>query len=226
MPNRDSLLIKPARRRFYRPFARFIVLLSAVFSILCVYLASGPDRDLHFSREIPSQLEPARIDRNFSAMTRWPQWFFSLSEVQVLNSENVADKTLPQVLKPGETLQLDIDPHKGKSKRFQIRAEVTKYSPGQSLSLKILQDSSHRLTRLFDQIEWTLEIKPHGHGSLLRGTATAHTSHWRSRLLGYFAEKIIMNQIFYPDLIKLSELRQPFSDLSPRVVPGSGSMSD
>ncbi len=72
------------------------------------------------------------------------------------------------------------------------------------------------LIRLFDHLEWRLDFfpSPQGkEGGVIHASAIAHTRHWRSRFFGRIAEKIVMNQIFYPDLVKLAELKQPFSDL-------------
>ncbi len=178
-----------------------------------VYTAShGPDQMLHLSRTIPTELSPERLTRNISATSRWPQWFYSLSEVT-------------GELKKGSVLLLKIDPQKGLHKKFELKARVEEYEENDQkhiLQLKIIQDSSERLTRLFDDLDWKIEILPHGTGSLIQGTVTAHTCHWKSRLFGQFAEKILLNQIFYPNLIQLSELRQPFSlDPAPHLPPSS-----
>ena len=105
-----------------------------------------------------------------------------------------------------------MDPGKALRKKFDLTVQVLEYKRGRFLHLKVLSDSSGRLTQVFDRIEWTVEIqpKPNG-GSLIRGTAVAHTCHWRSRLFGKLTERIVMNQVFYPNLMKLSELKQPFS---------------
>lgn len=167
-------------------------------------IACGPNQELHFTREVKSKLDPTRLDRNLSSTTRWPQWFYSLSEVQSPGAP------LPKVEK-GSILELQMDPKKGQSKKFKLTAEVTEYRPGELIQLKILDDSTGKLTRLFDTLEWKVEFLPNDQGSLIRGTAKAHTRHWRSRFFGRIAERILMNQVFYPNLIKLSELRQPFS---------------
>jgi hypothetical protein len=126
-------------------------------------------------------------------------------------------------LQTGDILTLKIDPHKGKRKQFQLTAQVLNYVPDRLVSLKITQDSSGRLTQLFDEVEWKIEIMPQSQDasrSIIEGTVTAHTRHWRARFFGRIAEKILMNQIFYPNLIQLSEMRQPFSvDPAPHMPP-------
>lgn len=168
-------------------------------------LANRPDMELHFQRVVPSDSNSERIMRFMSSVTRWPQWFYSLNQVRIKPGKHSTE------IEKGSIIVLDMDPHKGSKKRFQLTAEVTQYLPGRSLGLKILQDSSGRLTRLFDHLEWNIEIRDQGKGSLISGTVIAHTHHWRSRLFGQIAEKILLNQTFYPDLVKLAELKHPFS---------------
>jgi hypothetical protein len=183
-----------------------VTLLGATVLLLSSY-ANGPDRELSLSRVIPSDLTTGHLDRQISSLTRWPQWFYSLKEAKADPSSPA-----PSLLKKGDVITLAMDPKKGPSKCFSLKAEVTEYRPAHSLSLKIIDDSSHRLTLLFDRLEWKIELepKPSG-GSWIRSTAIAHTHHWRSRLFGAIAEKILMHQVFYPNVLKLATLMQPFS---------------
>lgn len=198
------------------------------FVLLFIVFANGPDVELQFQKTIPSKLEASWIIRNMDAVTRWPQWFHSVDKVTLLNSDH---------LQTGAQLLIQIDPKKGKRKRFSLKAEVLDYQPGHLLRMKILEDSSLRLTRLFDNLEWKIEIKPAQQAgtlatqaqrpsrqappeTILVGTSSGKTRHWRSRLFGHLSEKILMHQVFYPNLIKLSELRQPFS-ADPLPVPNA-----
>jgi hypothetical protein len=195
------------------------LLILLVASLLFVgFAVQSPDQDLHFTREIISDLPPERLDRNLSSLSRWPQWFHSLTQANVVSSQS----QLGSALQTGDVLKLNIDPKKGMSKAFELTARVTEYKPGQKISLAILDDSTGRLTRIFDKVIWTIELKSHPKGTLIFGEATAHTCHWRSRLLGKMAEKILLNQIFYPNLIQLAQLRQPFSVEAPPQGYGMG----
>lgn len=181
--------------------------------LLGVSLARGPDQDLHMKRTIPSDLDPSRLDRNLSAVSRWPQWFFSLGTAKPITNE--------QTIAKGSRVILHMDPKKGPWKKFDLTVEVKDYVPEKALVLQVLEDSSGRLFKLFDSIEWNIEFLPSQKGSLIQGSVSAHTKHWKSRFFGRIAEKILMNQIFYPDLLKLAELKQPFS-LDPPNQPSSG----
>jgi hypothetical protein len=191
----------------------FLVTLLGAAVLLSAHFANGPDRELKLSRVIPCDLDPAHLDRQIASLTRWPQWFHSLKEVK-------ADSSSPTSFKKGDILTLAMDPKKGPSKRFDLKAEVVEYIPAQGISLRIVDDSTHRLTRLFDRLEWKIEFepKPDG-GSWIRSSATAHTHHWRSRLFGAVAEKIVMHQVFYPNVLKLATLIQPFSVDQPEAPP-------
>src|SRR5690349_7492940 len=94
---------KPAR--FLGIFFGFVLGISLLSMAI---LAQGPDRNLHFVRTVPSQLDPERIDRNVSAVSRWPQWFYSTSEVQIENSNSGPE----QQLRPGSRVIIKIDPRK------------------------------------------------------------------------------------------------------------------
>lgn len=186
-----------------------LVTLLGAIAIVFVICANGPDRDLTLTRIIPCDLTPSHLDRQMSSLTRWPQWFHALKEAKLDSPET--STTHPAPLKKGDILTLAMDPKKGEWKRFALKAEITEYIPAQGLTLRILDDSTHRLTRLFDRLEWKIELQPKSGGSFIHATVSAHTHHWRSRLFGAIAEKILMHQVFYPNILKLATLTQPFS---------------
>lgn len=178
------------------------------------YLSQGPDIPLSFRREVPSAFEPDRVDRNLSALSRWPAWFHSLKRASLLKESPTGGFGM------GSHLLLEIDPKKAMKKGFNLEFEVSEYVPGRKLGLKLIQDSSHRLTDIFEPLEWTIEILPPPVGlkpgkrevkSVLVGSVQTQTRNWRGRLFGKLAEKILLNQTFYPDMVKLAELRQPFT---------------
>jgi hypothetical protein len=48
------------------------------------------------------------------------------------------------------------------------------------------------------------------------GEARARTRNWRARMYGRLASRTLMNQVYYPNLIKLGELAHPFTSTDPR----------
>jgi hypothetical protein len=210
----ESFTMQNSKRSFKVLKLSFLIL-TAIFIGASIYFANGPEVRLQLTREIHSDLSRSRIDRNLSATNRWPQWFNALQKVESAQKD-------PQQLTPGDILTLVMQSKKGLRSPFQLTAEVIEYVPEKILHLKILTDSSEKIFKLFDELEWKVELWETQNGTIIKGTATAHTRNWRSRLLGKFSEKIIMNQLFYPNLIQLSTLRQPFSvNPVPHLAPNS-----
>jgi hypothetical protein len=207
---------KPAKYHFKK-----VLILSLLTCVaVLISFAQGPDQVLSFSRMVPSSLDPERIDRNISAVTRWPQWFFSTAEVKILDSSNQAVSSEVQTIQDGSLLKIRIDPKKGERKKFELTAKVVNYLPGKKLDLALVEDSTGRLTRLFDHLNWNIELIQTEKGTHIRETTTATTRHWKSRLFGRIAEKILLNQVSYPNILKLAELKQPFSVDSPNQPGG------
>jgi hypothetical protein len=202
-------------KRSFKPLKLSILFI--LISVLggSIYFANTPDFELKLSREIHSELDASRIDRNLSATSRWPQWFNSLQSVEGQQKD-------PSSLTQGDILTLVIQSKKGLREPFRLTAEVIEYTPEKLLHLKITDDSSGRTFKLFDQLDWKIQLIASKEGTLIQGLATAHTHHWKSRLFGRWSEKIIMNQLFYPNLIQLSTLRQPFSvNPVPHLAPNA-----
>lgn len=197
----------PRTTRSFHLLGSLFVLFLGASLLTFISFSQSPDQELHWSRTLPSRLSQDRLDRNLSSTTRWPEWFFSLAKVETIGGPTLGKSEIQN----GSILNLKIDPKKGKRKQFDLSVEVANYIPGRELTLRVLKDSSGRLNKLFDLLEWKIELLPREGGSYVRATAKAHTCHWRSRLFGRLAEKIVMNQIFYPNLLKFVELRQPFS---------------
>jgi hypothetical protein len=203
-----------------------LILSSGVLILGSIGLAIRPDRELRFSRIVFSTLSTEHLERHMGAVNRWPQWFYSLASAKILGPES------EKPLEKGDLIQLNFDPKKGPWKRFELQAKVISHIPGKEISIELLDDSSGRLTRLFDPIQWKISLEPNPTPSmtgpegqkfatLIRGTCSAKTKHWRARLIGSLAETILMNQIFYPNLFKLAELIRPFEVDDPRSLSPS-----
>ena len=190
-----------------------IVLVLGAITLWMVSLAQGPDRELVLFREFPSKVPITTVSAQVTDLKRWPEWFHALEEARVISGPS----TSPQV---GSVIKLSIDTHKTPWSHFELVTRVEEFVPGKKFRLKVLEDSSGKLTTLFDRIEWMVEVEGEGSGSRIRGAATAHTSHWRSRVFGTLAEKILLHQIFYPNLLKLAEFK-PRDASSPGLQVGS-----
>ena len=189
----------------------FVILLASILIIASV-LASRPDMDLHLTREVTSDLDLHTLGYSIGTLSDWPKWFFSLDSVEIMGSP--ADKTL----KTASILKLHMDPKRGPWSKFDILVRVLDYQPGHSIRMQVIADSKNKLTLLFDRLEWQVDLIAQGSEStLVRGTVQGHTSHWRSRIFGQLFPHILMNQVYYPDIIHLAlldkpEPKNPFSD--------------
>jgi len=163
------------------------------------HLASGPDRKLAFERRVPSPLTASQLSPYLGDVTLWPDWFYSTASVHISG-----DPKRKQV-HAGDQVEILIDPKKGKWKKFEIKAQVTRYEPGRGLSLRVLGDTKGRLKTLFDDLTWDVDLEPASTGATIVGRASGVTRSWRSRLFGVLTERILMAQVYYPNVIALSE---------------------
>jgi hypothetical protein len=198
-------------------FGGLSVALVGALLALFASIANGPDFDLSFTREVPSTLDAKTLDEALRATVNWPRWFFSLADAKIVDVTGLPFPLAAQTVSTGSIVRLSIDPKKGRWKKFVVQVRVSEYVPGKRLSLHVLSDSKNRLDKYFDRLDWTVDLLPttEGKGTLIRGTELAHTSYWRTRLFGRIASRIMMNQVFYPDLIQLGVLTRP----SPPVPP-------
>lgn len=170
--------------------------------LLMASVAQGPDRRIDFHRETGSARSPSEVAPFLNDPAKWPQWFHALKQVRSPDGNAAA-----QPLEPGRTqLRLLIEPPKKEWKRFELEVRVTAFEPGRKLELELVKDSTGKLDRLFSKIRYRVELRPDGTGTRILGNASALTRNWRSRLFGWMIPRILMHQIFYPDLIELAKL--------------------
>src|SRR5258708_2871392 len=95
-----------ARLRFYGGF--FVVCLGA-FALYLASLARGPDRDLTFVRDVPTELDAITLSHSIEATINWPKWFFSLDQALAINVAGVPYSAKDQVIAKGSLVKLMID---------------------------------------------------------------------------------------------------------------------
>ncbi len=187
----------------------FVLLLGSIVLYL-VSLSKSPNQELVFVREVPSTLSQIQIGKAIHELKYWPQWFFSLKEVKAVNSQGMDRPAEEQLSWVGALLKFNMEPPGKSWKRFELYFEITDYRPGDHITLTLHSDSTQRITRLFDHLEWKIELLPQNGGVLIRGTLKAHTAHWKSRIISQIAagsvQRVMLNQLFYPDLQKLAHL--------------------
>lgn len=188
--------------------------LGALTLAVSLWFSQGPDFDVEFSRDLPSELSASELAPLLATPARWPEWFHQTASVELAGA-----------LAPGAVATLKIDPNKGPWRKYDLIARVNRFEDGRALELQVLEDSSGRLTRLFDRLVWTVEIlPPEKRGkSLVRGTVRAHTHHWKARLFGRVARRILLFQVFFPNTLKLAEFNRIEAQNFLRPDPGQKS---
>ena len=208
------------------PILTSIMAITVIFIIWCIGAANTPDRDLVFVRDVPTSLDAKILDQAMSTIANWPTWHHMLEEAKIIDLRGLEYPAKDQVLTRGELIKFKIENPQKQWKRFELVAELVEYEPRKKVHLRLLKDSTNRITHLFSTLEWTVELMPNpsGQGTLIRGTAIAHTNHWRGRLFGIMAPRILMNQVFYPDLVKLGAVDQELEARRLGKTPGQSQL--
>lgn len=207
-------------RRTFKTYLAATALCAAVFGAYCAFLASGPDTPVSFTREVPTLLPLETLSRSIEAITNWPEWFFNAGKIERVDASGRSFPTSEQKVQKGALVRIEILPHRGEHRGgFDILVTVREYVPGKLLDLEVLSDQSGRIIKLFDHLEWKIELARESSGIVIRGTELARTRHWRSRLFAALSPRILLNQVFYPDLMALGQFTQP---KTPNLYPAYG----
>jgi hypothetical protein len=190
---------------------------TAILGGFCAYEASGPDRQLEFTREVPTSLPRDTLALSISSIPNWPKWFFSVERAERIDIAGRPLPTADQKAENGALIRLEVHPHKGQSRgSFDLTMQVTEYEPGRLIAMRLARDGSGRIDKVVTGLEWRIELKP----GRIAATASARTRSWRSRLIGAISERVLMNQLFYPDVMALGEFTHP---QPPNPYPAYGS---
>jgi len=181
----------------------------AVVSAGLAVVASGPDFELKLVREVPSEENAQTLGQAIEVVRNWPKWFNSLEAAQVLDASGQPYLNAEQKIQKGSVVKLNFDPLHGPFKKFSVIVAIKEFIPNQKVEIQVLSDSHRKLNHLFDNVLWSVEIFPREHGSIVRGVGLAHTAMWRSRLFGKLFNKILINQVYFPDIIHLAMLGKP-----------------
>ncbi len=183
------------------PHSRKVLLTAAVIAVLGLstraLLSRGPDYELTFERQVRSSLAIEELRQELATSRNWPEWHFNAVQVEpVQTGEDTAT---------GPTLRLLMEPPKKEWKRFELDLQVHQKSPDH-LEAKVVRESKGRLEKLLSEIRWSIELlpAPDGQGTLIRGEAHARTIGPKARMIGRVVPRVVMNQVFYPDLEALA----------------------
>ena len=195
-----------------------------VLGMLIAVLGAPPNRDLRFSRDVFSEIDADVLGASIDNTINWPKWNFMMEEAKRVDARDMEFPTRDQVVAAGAKIKIVFEPRKESWRRFQIDAQVAEYLPHRKIRMILMLDHSGKIYRLFDHLEWTVELLPPPPGSpgrirtWIRGSLTAHTSSMRARLFSRIDERTLLNQAFYPDLISLSRIDRP---LPPNPLPAT-----
>ena len=208
-----------------RPFPKFMVGMLALFLVGLATLATlsqGEDETVTFSRDVPSAVPIETLGKALDTVLAWQQWHHITVDARRLDAMNQPLPLSEQNVAAGAIVRFTLEPRQRPDKRFDIIGQVKEHVPGRKVSVKFLSETKPQVAKLFDSMEWTIELIPGtdagapglprdsaGQGTTVRGTLTAHTSSWRARLFSRIAHRILMNQVFYPNLPALAELKTP-----------------
>ena len=219
-------------RRFWSWLTRGPLGLLLAAALAAGWAAQGPDFEVEFAREVPSALPVAQLEKAVESVLSWDQWHYITVEARMIDIRDFVYAEAEQKVMEGARIRFTVEPKQMKHKRFQIFAIVERYVPQKELTLRLIKDSTGRITGLFKDLRWTVRFSPGTpqgapgltrgdltHGTMIVGELRGTTAHWRSRLFGRLAPRILMHQLFYPNLVALAELTQP------KLLPGQGSSS-
>lgn len=189
--------------------ALFTAVLAVAGGSAVAFLARGPNRPIEWTREVPSKETPATLAPAFRDVRNWPIFHHALREVTL--SEGGKPVAEFDRIAPGMIADFAIEPKGKEWKRFKIRAEVLAPRAGESLRFRLLSESTGKSTRLLEGFEWWVGVRPasgddarRGYASTVFGGASAETKTARARFFGRVAPKILMNQLYQIDLVRLA----------------------
>jgi hypothetical protein len=219
----SQTLASPKERS--RPFPKFTLTLVGIFFAMLltfVVLSQGDDFEVVFEREVPSAVAPQTLGQALDSVLAWSQWHHITVDARRLDSFGNPLPLTEQNVVPGAIVKFTVEPKQRPERRFELVGRVKAHEPGKKVHVEFVSETKPQVAKLFDRLEWEIELTPgtpHGapqlppdqaaSGTTIRGKMTAHTATWRARLFAKVAKRILMNQVFYPNLTALAELRTP-----------------
>jgi hypothetical protein len=185
-----------------------LLVLGAPSLAYLISIARGPDFDIEMVRPIPSKLSVDYLDQAIGFFPHWPAWFHSGAKLTQVDASGNPIPKAQQKLQTQDYLRLGIDTQRLRGK-YDLTLLVTDYTPKKHLALRVIGDTKNSLTRLFDRLDWEITFEPKPDGTLIIGKASAHTHQWRARIFGKLVPSILLNQVFYPNIIVLADIKNP-----------------
>ncbi len=184
----------------------FLVLGLALALSPIVVCAVRPNFEIDWARVVPSELPVSTLAAALDDPKLWPIYYHSLKSVRFETPTGQATESIAV----GNRVFYSVEPKGKEWKRFELTGEIAEYIPGKKLRVKLVDDSKKKITTVFEDYEWELsvgepsaDIRSKGFTSVASGAARATTATWRGRVFGSLFSRILMNQVYYVDLVKL-----------------------
>ena len=194
---------------FTKPIFRRFLVAAALAAAAGGALARGPNFAVEWSREVPSKEAVSAILPALRDTRNWPIFHHALKSVALFENGRPVEG-FDRVV-PGMTAVFAIEPKGKQWKRFDIKAEVLAPKPGELLRFRMLEESSGKTTRILDGFEWWVGVREatpaeakYGNLAYTTGGASAVTKTARARFFGRLSPKIVMNQLYQIDLVRLA----------------------
>ena len=205
------------------PHARKILLAVAVLTGIGLsaktLLSRGPDFEIRFERQVPSRVPIDELRAKLASLEDWTAWHH---QFRGITPRSDGSKDSSSAENGRRLIRVLVEPPKKQWKRFELDLAVTR-STRDRIEVELLADSKGRIEKLFSSVGWTITLlpDPQGQGTLIRGEARARTTSAKARMLGRVAPRIVMNQLFYPDLeaLALPERRRQGEKHNGQLLP-------
>ena len=208
-----------------RPFPKYTVAFGVTLVLTLLVMAGlsqGDNQDIYFEREVPSPVPIETLGQALDSVLAWSQWHHITVDARRMDGMGNPLPLNMQDVTQGAIVRFTIEPRQRSDRRFELTGRVTAYEKGKRVHVEFVSETKPQVVKLFDRLEWEIELipgTPHGapelssdqaaQGTTVRGKLWAHTSTWRARLFARIAKRILMNQVFYPNLTALAELKKP-----------------
>lgn len=206
MTKRSSLLNFTKSWLFLGPFL-FIL---SIF-IFWAFTYQRSDFSLSLNRAVPSYETEAVLGKALFNLSDWPVFVRGLKTVTIFSDESKS--ATQEQLAVGAVANLLIEPPGKEWKRFHVDLLVLEVDPDRLVRFRFLADSSGKMNHLAGDLEWRIQIEPaslkdkqRGYQSRVIGSLSGVTESPRARFFGTLSERILLNQIFFFDLIKLASV--------------------
>lgn len=191
------------------------------------FLGRGPDYTIEWKRDVPSKLKLSELDPALRDLRTWPVYFHDLRQATILAADGSTPKQpLFEIPALGTQIRFEIEPRGKEWKRYTLLAKVIAYEPGKKIRFLLLEESTGKTTRLLRNIEWEVSVhgsdgkwEKKGYPSVVHGEIQGETRTSHARFLGRIADRSLMNQVYWIDLVRLANFVENQASWAGNLAP-------